>query len=265
MAKIISAQKLADQVVSKVRTPMIPYVLGGRSDKGTDCINLVAWCMNELGGRAVSRGSNTAWREDMANTWELPFAKKSGLLLPGTLLFIADPPTAKWPDGDYGHAGVFVGDGYRLKTPDGKLGNVVHASASRGGVYPSTLQNGWTHAAWLEGVDYGNTIGAGSDTSPDNRNGSGDVGAGGASGIASPTMEPGPDEAKVITTSSGLNLRKFPDAKSAPIKEMPKGTIVKVLGIADGWAQVRWDVAPGLWHIGWCRIEKDGVDYLSFG
>ena len=257
MAKVILARRLAEQVVSKVRTPAIPYVLGGRSDKGTDCINLIGWCMDELGGRKVSRGSNKAWREDMDWTGTLKEAESQGKLIPGALLYM------DYGNGAMDHAGVFVGDGYRLVTPDGKPGTVVHASSSRQGVYPSTIKNGWTHVAWLKGVEYGSedTVSAGAD----HRDAFGDVGAGGTVGAALPVVEPGEGEAKVITTTSGLNLRKQPDVKSAPIKEMPIGTIVKVLGVADDWANVRWDVKPGLWHIGWCRIGQDGVDYLRFG
>ena len=144
---MIKAMDLAALAASKARTPAIPYKEGGRSDAGTDCINLVGWCVEELGGEKsdIPRGSNTAWRTAMQWRGTLAGAKAQGKLLPGALLYICDGPTADWPDGDYSHVGIYIGQ-------EGL--EVVHASASRGGVYPSTLKNGWTHVAWLAVVSY---------------------------------------------------------------------------------------------------------------
>ena len=253
MPRIVTAQELADKIVSKVRTPAIPYVLGGRSDKGTDCINLIGWCMDELGGCPVSRGSNKAWREDMAWTGTLAEAVAQGKLVPGALLYI------DYGDGAMDHAGIYVGDGYGLTTPDGKRGDVVHASSSRKGVYPSTLKNGWTHVAWLKGVEYGGFAGTGGS---DN-----DVGDWGnrdnANDIGQPTAktEPRPGQAKVVTRDGdGLNLRKQPDKKAAGIKLMPDDTIVDVIQVWGGWAEVRYVHWDGVPHKGWCH-----ADYLRFG
>ena len=76
---------------------------------------------------------------------------------------------------------------------------------------------------------------------------------------------PNPGQAKVVTTTSGLYPRKLPSKDGARIKEMPSGTVVTVLRVEGGWAQVRWDVRPGLHHTGWCSIGENGVDYLVFG
>jgi len=157
MARIVAAAELAVNILGKVRTPAIPYKLGGRGDSGTDCINLIGWAMQELGGQDVPHGSNEAWNKNMAWRGTLAEAKQQGKLVPGTILYIDYAATPGGSDGTPGkmdHAAVYVGSGHGIKTPDGKAGDVVHASASRGGVYPSTLANGYTHAAWLAGVDY---------------------------------------------------------------------------------------------------------------
>jgi hypothetical protein len=76
--------------------------------------------------------------------------------------------------------------------------------------------------------------------------------------------QPPPGQAKVITTTSGLRLRRLPDKGGAVIAEMPAGTVVAVLRTYGDWAQVRWNVRPGLWHSGWCRVRENGTDYLQF-
>jgi len=159
MARIVAAAELAANILGKVRTPAIPYKLGGRSDAGTDCINLIGWAMQELGAQDVPRGSNEAWNKSMSWKGTLSEAKHLGKLVPGTILYIdyaAPPGGSEGTPGKMDHAAVYVGPGHGIVTPDGKAGDVVHASASRGGVYPSTLANGFTHLAWLAGVDYGN-------------------------------------------------------------------------------------------------------------
>lgn len=210
-------------MLDKVRTPPIPYVLGGRSAKGTDCINLIGWCMTELGGRAVSRGSNKAWREDMVWTSTLKEAKEQGRLVPGTLLFI------DYGGGAMDHCGLYIGDA---------KAEVIHASSSRAGVYPSTLKNGWTHVAWLKGVEY-SVIAGDMPISP---------------------VEPGLGQAVVATKDTGLRLRKDASTKGAPVCEMPKGAVVDVLDVSNGWANVRYTAMNGMPHIGWCS-----ADFLRFG
>jgi len=255
----------ADGIVGKVRTPAIPYVLGGRSDKGTDCINLIAWVMGELGGRQVPRGSNDAWRNSMAWTGTLAEASAKGRLMPGAILYIdyhKPPGGSGGTPGAMDHAGVYVGGGYGLKTPDGRPGTVVHASQSRGGVYPSTLQNAWTHAAWLQGVAYEvkseelQVKSGGTGLTETNHN---------SSLFTFHSSLPSPGQARVITSTSGLYLREGPSVRSKRVKQLPAGTIVDVLRVEAGWAHVRWDVRPGLYHMGWCCAGANGVDYLEFG
>jgi len=252
MARIIPAQEFTARIVSKVRTPAIPYVLGGRSDRGTDCINLIAWAMKELGGQQVPRSSNDAWQSNMAWTGTLAEASALGRLVPGALLYIdyrKPPGGSGGTPGAMDHAGVYVGESFGLKTPDNRPGTVVHASQSRGGVYPSTLQNAWTHAAWLRGVAYNGKW----------KVENGELGPGGSLSAL------GPGQAQVITTTSGLYLREEPHTRGRRIKEMPIGAIVDVVRVENGWAYVHWRVRPGLHHAGWCRIGENGADYLAFG
>jgi hypothetical protein len=277
MAKMIPAAQLAAKVLSKVRTPAIPYVEGRRSDRGTDCINLVGWCMDELGGAKVERGSNSAFRANVQGWRELAEAKRLGMLKPGALVFLVRADTTgKWPDGDYYHVGVYVGDVPGLKTPDGAKADVVHASQSREGVYPSSLQINWAKCvvAWLKGVDYDagavTVVPRGPGDNPADIRGPG-IGVGVPADIteaapgATPTAEPGPGQAKVITTTSGLRLRKGPSRTAAPIKEMPIGTIVDVLQVQGEWAEVRYRARDGTPHQGWCCVGENGTEYLQFG
>ncbi|GHU65218.1 hypothetical protein FACS1894184_00590 [Clostridia bacterium] len=248
----INANALAAKVVEKVRTPAIPYVLGGRSNAGTDCINLVGWCVQELGGSKtdVPKGSNTAWRTVMSETWTLKEAQRAGKLVPGALVYIRDTPTAQWPDGDYGHVGVYVGrqagwDADRV---------IVHASASRQGVYPSTLKNAWTHVAWLKCVSYGKgneggSAGIGPQVMPDKGPEGGHQGGhqgGHGSGIEGGTDNSGATSLVRVTTNGGtLNIRQTPQLTGTRLGSIPNGTLLEVFETRDDWARVSFDGKSG--------------------
>lgn len=212
---MITAKELVLEVLDKVRLPAIPYVLGGRSENGTDCINLVGWCVQALGGGRsdVPRGSNTAWRQSMQWRGTLAEAKAEGRLIPGALLYICDGASVDWPDGDYGHVGIYVGQ------PDME---VVHASASRAGVYPSTLKNGWTHVAWLSCIDYAAAV------EPE---------------VPSETAQApkASTNARVVTTGGTLNLRSGAGLGYSKVGAAPCGALVAVLDDSRGdfW-QVRY-------------------------
>jgi hypothetical protein len=77
--------------------------------------------------------------------------------------------------------------------------------------------------------------------------------------------EPGPGQAKGVTTTSGLYLRKLPGKDGARIKEMPIGTIVSVLQVEGGWARVRYLAGDGTPHVGWCCTGEGETEYLRFG
>jgi hypothetical protein len=235
---VIQAKDLAAKAASKVRTPPVPYALGGRSDRGTDCINLVGWCAQELGGKPddVPRGSNTAWRSVMEWTGTLDEARRTGKLIPGALVYICDAPTAQWPDGDYGHAGVYVGP-----QPGWTKDQVIaHAPASRGGVFPSTLKNAWTHAAWLKCVDYADRASSAKPAAPPVKS---------AEPVAPPTepvepAEPPSTPARptrvVISASGDVNMRKTPSRSGFYMGRIPTGETVEVVGFRAGWYRVRY-------------------------
>ena len=237
---MVMGQALANFCVDKVRTPAIPYHLGWQSEQGTDCINLIGWGLKELGGRALQRSTNLALQKDVERIARLDSAEGKAMLVPGALLFIVNEP-----DGRTEHAGIYVGNIPGMKTPDGKQGNVVHASASRGGVYPSTLQNAWTHVWWAKGVDY-----TGNQTTPTIPE---------APAPTAPTVPREPGEGQAIVTASSLRLRKNPSSTGAVIVSMPEGNIVPVLEERNGWARVRY-VKGGTTHIGWASVE-----FLRFG
>ena len=127
----------------------IPYVLGGESIKGMDCQGLIEYVARALGGEMAFRGSNDMFRNACSYVGPLEQAKKEGRLVPGAVLFIVkhdggELPNYKDGKGNASHVGWYTGGQYE----------VVHASASRGKVAPSTLRNGWTHVGWLKAVEY---------------------------------------------------------------------------------------------------------------
>ncbi|GHU69518.1 hypothetical protein FACS1894184_13680 [Clostridia bacterium] len=273
---MIQANDLARKAVEKVRTPPIPYALGGRSDAGTDCINLVGWCVQELGGRKedIPKGSNTAWRTVMQGQWTLQEAKKQGKLIPGALVYIKDAPSEQWPDGDFAHVGVYVG-----KQNGWSAGQViVHASASRNGVYPSTIKNAWTHVAWLKCVDY--------TKQGDVRDSVVDVVGSTPPAVASTTSHSDSDAVQVISANSpiavqrspitaqpsstinqipkrgivtaggdGLLMREAPNSQGKYILKIPGGSIIDVITAVNGWYQTRWLNSQKQSFTGWVSAD----------
>lgn len=106
-----------------------------------DCQAFVENSVKRAGGTVKDyMGSNDMLRNALTKMYELPAAIKGNLLQPGWLLFIVEPGhNSKYNDemGDASHVGIFTG------APQAE---VVHSSGSRGGVFPSTLKNAWTHA-----------------------------------------------------------------------------------------------------------------------
>ena len=190
----------------------------------------------------------------------------------GMILFAA-------PGGVTKHAALYVGKVPGLLTPDhdkdGKpkkqvQADTVHASESMDGVYGTARNNYYTHAGYLKGVGYPSqgavppgASGLPAEQAPDAQ----DEGYAPEPATAPVITTPKPGQAMVITTTSGLMLRKVAGQKT-PGKdmEMPIGTIVTVIKRAGNWVEVRWDVRPGLHHQGWCAATADnGTPYLAFG
>lgn len=237
---MVSAERLARQAASKVRTPPIPYVLGGRSDKGTDCINLAGWCVQEIGGRKedVPRGSNTAWRESMQWTGTLAEAQRAGKLMPGALVYIRDAPTAQWPDGDYGHVGIYVGKQIGWNADQ----VIVHASSSRNGVYPSTIKNAWTHVAWLKCVDYVSALTESQKDDMPETETNYDFPSANSTPPAEQTSSTSLPRYIKITTSegSGVRMRKGPGTNNQYMLTLAFGTVLPVYDLVSGWYQVKY-------------------------
>ena len=259
----VSASKFSNRLVEIAqRTPPVPYILGGRTLAGTDCSNLPRLVIRELGGTDIVAGSNKMWDQYVSNKFFIHDGgafKGGGFLIPGAVLFIsyADTPTqnAKGDLGKMDHMGIYVGNVSGLKTPDGKQGNVVHASQSRGMVCASTLQNAWTHGGWLRGINYVDI----SVDMPDNSiNGNGSSSVGGdASTKLPPRTEPLPGEAMI--RGDGVRMRRQPrivdGVNHNRICTVPNGTIMSILARKNGWTQLAY-----LIHTGWVRD-----DLLQFG
>lgn len=185
------------------------------------CDAYVERTLEAAGGPYINyAGSNTMLREAVTELVPLSEAQRMGILQPGMVLFIVkydgQEPAKFRADGlgNADHIGVFTG----TTDPDtGEYIEVMHSSASRGGVYPSTLKNAWTHAAKYKNVSYG-----GSDAS-------GEAPTGGGTEMID----------MVVTVASGttVNLRKKPSTGDTIVLErVPSGTVVR--------AQQH----NGLWH-----------------
>lgn len=128
-----------------------------------DCQALVRRAVSDAGGERPPKGVNTLMRSDSILWWgTLENARAQGMLVPGAALLIhADDgrePARYRGDGmgNFHHIGLYVGDG--ALTDNGRACSVIHSSQTRGRVAGSTLQNGWTHLAWLGEIDYGRDI-----------------------------------------------------------------------------------------------------------
>lgn len=181
-----------------------------------DCQKFVEETVKRAGGEIKDyRGSNDMFRNACdPEPVELETALKEGLLSPGCVLFIVEydgkEPAQYKGDGlgNASHVGFYTGISHE----------VVHSSASKGGVVPSTLKNGWTHVGWLKAVDY--------------------------------IHEAAPDfetiQAEVVAESgSTVRMREEPNRHAETLKKVPVGSIVKVLNQETDWWQIWWDEKVG--------------------
>ena len=76
---------------------------------------------------------------------------------------------------------------------------------------------------------------------------------------ATPTPPIGAARAVVATQKNGLMLRETPDTQGGPIREMPKGSTVRVLEPGGEWTRVWYVDENGTPHDGWCFTA-----YLQF-
>jgi len=247
-AMAITGAGLALEAIKLIRDPPIPYVYGKRDPaSGMDCSGLVQYARKMAGGGDMAAGSNRLWTDHCAWRGTLAEAQKQGKLVPGALVFIDDAKGgSNGTPGKMSHVGVYVGGSTVI----------VHASQSRGGVYPSTLKNAWTHVMWLKGVDY--DILSLPSTSAD-------LPARAEPGRYAVVTEdtylypaiPGPGEAMVI--KEGVRMRKQPKIVDGinhnRICTVPNGTIMPILERHKDWTRLEYGI-----HRAWIRN-----DMLAFG
>lgn len=144
MAKIKAMDTVYTALAAVKKVPPITY-------RQMDCQAFVEYCVNQRGGRLQFRGSNDMFRNACSWVGSLNQARALGYLRPGAWLFIVEQnggePAKYKADGlgNASHVGIYT----QLNGVE-----VVHSSASRGGVFPSTLKNGWTHVGLVKGLEY---------------------------------------------------------------------------------------------------------------
>jgi len=227
-----------------------PYQSPGVTDDrgkalGIDCSG--AWVrVYRAYGLAIDHGSNSQFRRFCARTGVIT---GSGDLHVGMAVF----KLRVWKDNQRGHRdyGTAPGDIYHVGCVTGVSPlRIVHATTPA--AKADTKLGNWTHWGLLREVESEKWKGKGEpDPSP--------------SIFYPPPPASLPGLAKVITTTSGLRLRKLPGKGGAVVKEMPIGAIVQVLCVEDMWAKVRYTDEHGTPHQGWCCIEEGGTKYLRFG
>ena len=180
-----------------------------------DCQGFVEQTIRRAGGQGKDwRGSNDMFRNACSYIAPLAQAKREGRLVPGAVLFILKKDGGE-PDrykadglGNASHIGWYTGGRYE----------VVHSSASRGQVAPSTIKNAWTHVGWMKEVDYSEY------TAP-----------------AGQTIE---NEVFIMlyeatVTGGALNVREQPAQNARWLYQMENGTTVRVLEeTSPDWARI---------------------------
>lgn len=176
------------------------YEWGAAREGCVDCSGAFVHAMRKH-GMEIYHGSNTIWRKFLdvkGRIRELP-------LLPGVAVFKwreDGEPQQYEEDGedDFYHIGLYVGDG-----------NVIEAKSVKAGCVMSTLEDGWTHAGYLRGIEY--------------------------------CEEDAPDEVNevrkaVICAESGstVNVRREPNGER--IGRIPLCTVADVFSSEGGWSSI---------------------------
>ena len=198
-----------------MRDPPITYIQ-------EDCQAFIEATVRRAGGKMRDyAGSNDMYRNACTEVIALEEAIAGRKLVPGMVLFIVsrdggEPIQYKGDGrGNASHVGWFTGGGCE----------VVHSSQSRGGVFASTLKNGWTHAGWLREVDYGE---AEAPVTP----------------AATPSL---PVSVAFIDLPADETVfhRISPSSSSAWFARIRGGEQVELVSVRDGWARVRYSGHEG--------------------
>ena len=198
-----------------------------------DCQKFVEETMVRAGGKMPNyAGSNDMFRNACSEVHPL-----KGVPPLGALLFIVahdggEPPQYRDNLGNASHVGIATGN------PE-----VVHSSATRGGVAESTLKNGWTHYGLIKGLAY--------------------------NGDPEPAPDPTPNDPTQAVVLISVRLRKSLDTTSNKnvIRALSAGEKLTVLDRAvkddELWGKFSMTVG-GIHHQGWALAEKEGTTYISF-
>jgi uncharacterized protein YraI len=226
----IEARLLADEALKLLNYTHIPYILGGTSLSGMDCIGLVKYYAKQAGAALNCAGSNDAFRNACSWLGTYAEAKAQGRVIPGTVGFILEHNGQEGDKyradgiGNASHIGVIV------------LSGDVHsidASSSAGKVRTRSKRDAesiWKHIGWLKGFDYSMT------TVMDEIGGV----------MIEPTIHQ-PRTAVVKTVDGGnLNIRREPtDKVDNRIGKAPNGTTVEVLETRGEWTRIRYSGITG--------------------
>ena len=214
----INGQQLADAAVAAI--PM------GITYQQEMCDAFVRNSFKRAGGdMGRYAGSNDMFRNALSVMYPLDMAKN--ILVPGALLFIVEPGhNAKYNDdlGNASHVGIYTG------APEAE---VMHSSASRGGVYPSTLKNAWTHAGLPKAATFGTSKPVETDD--------------GRGGNLEKTLY------RIILPEANkgqtVNMRKNPEPDSVIYEKVPDGTQLlageEFTRGGQRWRQVRYNSMTG--------------------
>lgn len=197
------------------RVPPIPY-------SEEMCDQFVRATVKRAGGdMGRDAGSNDMFRRAVTNVMPLDDAIRTKALKPGALLFIVDHDGKEPPQyrsdglGNAWHVGIYTAGRHE----------VVHSSQSRGGVYPSTLKNGWTHAGWPKAVSDGPVNESTADT---------------------PVEPSGPMIGYInLPATSNVFHRINANKQSAWWGRINGQEQVEVVNINNGWARVRYGGRDG--------------------
>lgn len=192
------------------------YVAGGAKAGEVDCSGAFTYWYNQAGSY-MYHGSNSMWRKYSTQVGKIGEIE----LVPGMPVYkIRDwkssesgNPWYNTEPGDVYHVGLYIGNN-----------QVVEAKGTRYGVVYSKLST-WTHAGRLKYTDY-DLDEEGNKVSDEVKN-------------PFPTMG-------IVTTESGrLNVRKEPTTKSDVMTRIPKGEMITLEGVVDGWYKVRYNGYDG--------------------